>query len=268
MSEYFKVEEGTNFKSSIYQAVKNHNGETIFKHIADNASLIGGTNLLACKMLGLTPGDNGNLKVRKFDEDTYLKLSTVVSSDNIEEIFGVIFMLDGGVEGAVFPVDRSSKGFDFTTNPNNVIPLRMLPVEEDNPDELLSKYEIRSVNDYIKYYVKKPESVQIVNISKTGVNVPNYPDGSTQEDLVTAIIMKISLTEDDMSEYFSIVEGDAALRRFNALSILHGERVNISINSKSYKEHRNITCTNRYNMKNQNLETHDTRDYYVHIYIK
>lgn len=264
--EVLRLKEDTNFKSSIYEGIKTHTGETLFRHIADNASLIGGTNLIACKLMGMTPGANGNIKVAKLDNDTHLKLSTIVTSDNIEELFGILFMLDGGVEGTVFPVNRTSKGFDFT-NPNNIIPMRMMPSTEEDIPTLMAKYELRSVNDYIKYYVKRPSSIELVNITKTGVALTDYPNIQT-EDVVTAIILKVSIDETDMAEYFAVVEGDSSLRRFNAVSILHGERVNISIEGQSYKEHRNITCTNRYNMKTQNLETHDTRDYYIHIYIK
>lgn len=269
ISDVVGLEDGVSFGSVLYEKIKLPNGKVLFEKIASNATTIGGTNLLGSFLSGIKSGDPGYVKVKTLDSEPALNLANVVSRSGDSKLFGVLFSLDGGVEGTVYPVKRHKRGWDFS-NINNIIPMRMLPAAQDTPETLMLDYEIRSsVDGYVKYFVKKPKSITLKNMTKTGVDLTDYPDNVVlDEDVVTVIILNIEVTEDDMVEFFALTESDASLRRFNAISILYGEEVVSAIGTGQYSEHRDIIATNRYNMKTQNVEKNDTRDYYIHIYIK
>ena len=186
-----------NIKSTMYEEIKTPTGKTLFKKVGENASLIGGTNIVANFLAGI---NNKNLiKIKTLDSDEYLNLSSTVESSGLKELFGLLFMTDGAVEGTVYPVKRNSKGRDFST-PNNVIPMRMMPEAEDDVINIMKKYELRSINDgYVKYFVKKPESISVLHLTKSGVALTDYPDAQTiDEDIVTVMIIKVEISEDDM----------------------------------------------------------------------
>ena len=269
ISDILGLEDGVSFGSVLYEKVKLPNGKVLFEKLASNATTIGGSNLIGSFLSNIGKDGAGYLKVKTLDSESALNLSTVVSKSGESELFGVLFSLDGGVEGTVYPVKRHKRGWDFS-NVNNVIPMRMLPADQDDPATIMANYEVRSsVDGFVKYFVKKPKSIILKNMTKTGVDLTDYPDLATlDEDVVTVIILNIEITEEDMVEFFALTESDASLRRFNAISILYGEKVVSAIGTGQYDEHRDIIATNRYNMKTQNVEKNDTRDYYIHIYIK
>lgn len=269
ISDIMGLEDGVSFGSVLYEKIKLPNGKTLFEKIGSNATTIGGTNLLGSFLSGVKDGGAGYVKVKTLDSEASLNLANVVSRSGVSKLFGVLFSLDGGVEGTVYPVKRHKRGWDFS-NVNNIIPMRMLPAEQDDPATIMQNYEIRSsVDGFVKYFVKKPKSITLKNMTKSGVDLTDYPDTAVlDEDVVTVVILNIELTEDDMVEFFALTESDASLRRFNAISILYGEEVVSAIGTGQYSEHRDIIATNRYNMKTQNVEKNDTRDYYIHIYIK
>ena len=161
------------------------------------------------------------------------------------------------------PVNRSSCGYDKS----KVIPMRMIPLEEDT-GALLAKYEMRSIEDgYVKYYVKRPTSITLRNMTVDGNILSDYPDTSHTgpEDVITMVEMIIDLDIDDMREYFALVEGDVSSRRFSAISLLRGDKGTVSMGGE-YIEHRHNIVTQRVHGKDRNIEKYDTGKYIINVY--
>ena len=251
-------------KAVVYEEIKGPDGKKFFERFNWNNTLIGGTQLNAMSVFGLPDGVAGSIKIHTFDEESGINLLTPTAIDNAKpEVFGWLFSLDGASLSTVNPVLRSGKGFAKA----GVIPMRMIPVEEDD-GSLFTNYECRSVEDgYAKYYVKKPTSIKLINMTVDGDVLEDYPDVSLGDtvDVVTAVEVIVDLTTDDMREYFAIVEGDVSSRRFSGISVMRGTPVSVESNG-IHTEHRGMMCTQRINGKDRNLEKYNTGKYIMMIY--
>lgn len=248
-------------KAVVYEELKTPEGKTLFSRMNWNNTLIGGTQETACEMWGFDNNRTGRISIREFDDEMNSLLPSTPL--NVREIFGCLFSIDGASLGTVAPVVRSGKGYDFS----KVIPMRMIPVAEDT-GALFAKYEMRSIeNGYSKYYVKRPTSITLRNMTIDGNILTNYPDTShtTPEDVITAVEMIVDLDNDDMREYFALVEGDVSSRRFSAISLVRGDKVEVSYGG-TRTEHRNVICTQRVNGKDRNLEKYNTGRYIIITY--
>jgi len=250
-------------KAVVYEEIKDtKTGKTYFSRFAYNSTLIGGTQENACCMWGMNSNTPGYISIKTLDSELP-GLLTATPNGEAKEIFGVLFSKDGASLGTVYPVNRASEGF----TKSGIIPLRMIPISEDTGD-LLNKYECRSVEDgYAKYFIKRPTSITLKNMSIDGNLLSNYPNTSYVgvEDVVTAVEMVIDLDIDDMREYFALTEGDVSSRRFNALSLVRGLPVSVN-HGGTFIEHRDMIVTQRINGKDRNLEKYNTGKYIIIIY--
>lgn len=255
---------GNAMKAVVYEEIKMPNGEKLFERVGWNNTLIGGTQLNACSIWGFDKTRPGYVKIHTFDEESGVVLGSSTPTAKGAEVFGCLFSLDGCTLGTEAVVDRSGKGFDIA----GVVPMRMLAVDEDVPT-LMEKYELRSVYDgYVKYFIKRPTSITLMNMTVDGNPLSDYPDVSLTDtvDVVTAVEMIVELGVDDMREYFAIVEGDVSSRRFSGISIVRGDQVTCNVGGVDYIEHRNIVTTQRVNGKDRNLEKYNTGKYIIMVY--
>lgn len=250
-------------KAVVYEEIKDpKTGKTHFSRFAYNSTLIGGTQENACCMWGLNSNSPGYINIKTLDSELP-GLLTGTPNGKAKEIFGVLFSKDGASLGTVYPVNRAGEGF----SKNGIIPLRMVPISEDS-GVLLNKYECRSIEDgYAKYFIKRPTSITLKNMSVDGNLLSHYPNTSYVgvEDVVTAVEMVVDLDIDDMREYFALIEGDVSSRRFNAISLVRGLPVNVN-HGGPFIEHRDMIVTQRINGKDRNLEKYNTGKYIIIIY--
>ena len=271
LEEYGKVvfddvmsmdQDGITFRMVMHEKIKSPCGKTLFTKGKPNTSLLGGTQMLSSAYMGSKLGE---VPITTFDEAIATTLLQGIATGN-QELFGMMFGLDGGAAEDVYPVRRNSKGFVQ----NQVIPMRMVDITKEDVGEMLTNYEIRSVDQgYAKYYVKRPTSITRKHMIKSGEVFVDNPDlSNTTEDVVTVITVEMIMTEHDMAEYFALVENDVNLRRFSSVMAVFGDRVNVSYAGAPYMEHRNIIVTNKINRANMTLGMYGTGTYVFNIYFK
>lgn len=283
LEDGFRMSEGDGMKfySCMYQEIpdaKLPSGKRLVK-IADNATMLGGTQKLAQLLCGFDNTYSGITPIVTVDSQIANLATTTPKVDGKSKVFGVLFGLDGsaGTVATVYPVQRSSSGFDVA----KLIPVRRVYKNDEDIDLIKAKYGLRakvdvSGEEYFDWYLKRPTDITMKSMTKSGMiftagNPPINYNGN--EDVVTVVSFTIDVAQEDFGEYFQIAEGDIAKRRFNSVMICYGTEVTATMKDTDNVDHtmvdyRNIIVTNKYNILPRALDKYNTGRYVINCYFR
>jgi hypothetical protein len=274
ISESCKMVEGELYR------INNVNGEEVYEFVGKNKVLFGLTQLIGMLYIGRksTESNYFQTKVRYLEDALNLAVSgsvplVVPPSSNIHKLFGFGVSLDGGTLGVINNVRKQDKGFNLPTSDDGLVPLKMTIGESSSQAiaTMASGYKMRqqraasgTLLAHSRYYIKAFDNITITNQKATGEALSDYPDTiSDVSDIRTVVDMRLTISETDLVDYFSMVQGDASLKYFNSVTLFMGREVNHPLGGGSI-DYRNVIASNRINIKQSN---YDTVQYVYRIYI-
>lgn len=259
-------------------------GGRIFLKPIPNTTTIGGSQLMATKLLGLegildANKTSLNEKVDNFiamlDHDAGIKdnlLTNYVKLTGTRELFGVAFGLEGAGDYEIDKVHRYEKGFKKP----DLLPLRFMEtVETDNTESnyragyLLRTLENGTVNYYIKRLSFKAYN-QVVGGSEMGTTNPEefMITAGLNSDCETIIETRFTITGSDFADYFARVVNNHYARRISSVKILSGIPVDLTLeNGSVVRDYRDIVVTNVIPLSTLNLGKDNTINFVYRIYI-
>lgn len=185
-------------------------GEILFK--GTNKVVVAGGETVARKLFDLADTDRGIIPSYNTElgipdpgaEDPDATYDTDAKENDPKVLLFCIGTDGCGTEGSqVFVVDYNSR-----IKPENIVPFRYPMITNDISDELQKTYVGRKEDgDYIAYYFKR--------FSADPTLVRQYPDGtpidsnlySTGLDVETYVTLTLTITKDDMREFFIATTG-------------------------------------------------------------
>lgn len=225
-------------------------GKTLVRKMKFNNSLFGQDQKMLLDYVGIP---DLLTKVKYLDEESRMNIPAVVGDKSVNQVlFGFIVSKDGVVGNNTLPVKKPSRGW----NVDNIIPMKMLPANLENKDEMFKDYELRSEEDgLVRYYVKKIKNVTPICRDVSGTKLPDYPDenGFLEKNVETLVSMMFEISRDDMAGYFDNVEGSIDLRRMSSITLLRGKACEVNVGGKTYQSHREIMGSNRININERRL---------------
>lgn len=235
-----------------------------YHYFGENKVLIGGMQLVAKYLYGLNKPSTNTIDITTLDSE--LTGLAPVSGDKLDsEIFGLLFSTEGGDLSTTYSVEQKDKGFDIT----KILPHIQVDEADDTPSVYMSSYEMREVKDgRVNYYVKKPTSITLENMTVDGEVLSDNPDVSLSRSIgvVSRLVIEVAFDTQDFAGWFAN-NSDPNKRYFNSVAILFGDKYNVTIDTDTYTEHRNVLCTNKYHREPINLGKYDTiQSFVIHRY--
>lgn len=260
---------GNGPKGVLYSKNKTLTGKTIFKKLGENKITIGLSQQLMCWWTNTDLSTNITTLDNESGFDP-LPIDTTV--DLTPRLFGFGLSIDGGSEGVVNPVYKYTKGYNFTTDysEDGIVPIRLLTSGEDESG-MYPTYCLRRVDGDSRkaYYIKKFDNVDTKNIDEDGLSLPNNPEESLSGDVdvYSVIDLDITITQDDLKEYFGLVEEDVNFRRYNAITLFMGHPVDCTLGGATVRDYRDVFACNRLNLKQKNLGEEGEQELLYRIYL-
>ena len=255
-----------------YEKNKTPSGKTVFKKLGENKITLG----LAQEVTKSLINEKDDVtKINTLDDEEDLNLlDTVEVLDEKRIMFGFGLSIDGGHETHIKPVKKFEKGYSLD---EGLIPLRMIELNDHDLEDMVENngYHVRDHyeeldEDYMRYFIKEFESVELRNIQEGGDQLSDYPHETLIVDMNVYSIIDFELEIDvnDMAEYFGIVEDDINNRRFNSITIFMGEKCEkTNDNGDTVESYCNIIASNRMNIRQRNLGEVGARSIVYRIYV-
>ena len=273
-----KVEDSMNGfpKGVLYNKEKTPTGKTVFKKIGENKITLGLSQEIAKYLIN---EDEDVTKIRQLDDESDLNLMDVTSvQDENKRIFGFGLSIDGGSENNIRPVRKYSKGYNLN---EGLIPFRVIPADSHDVELMHNNgYLVRDFqpelfsddgndNDYMRYFIKRFDDINIMNIQENGNELPDEPSENLSLDInVYSIIdLELSIDKDDLAEYFSLAEGDINNRRYNAITLFMGKECNKTDGDDTVSSFTEILATNRMNIRQRNIGEEGIQNMVYRIYV-
>ncbi|MFW6015411.1 MAG: hypothetical protein ACOCRK_03175 [bacterium] len=267
LNDKINIEDGFNKKFVIgecYEKNKTLTGKTIFNKIGENKITLGFAQEIVAWWTNTSPFNN----IKKLDDESVLNLLPVDDVvDDHSRLFGFALSIDGGDENTTFPVKKYDKGYSM----DGLLPFRMLTTEEEDTNDINSKYSVRHVDDSdnIYYYIKYFDKMTIRNITEDNNPVPDNPDTNLSEDMQVYSIIDLELNIDkaDLAEYFALTQGGVNFRRYNGITLFTGYPVECTKLGDQITDYRGLLATNRMNIKQRDLAEEGKQELLYRIYI-
>lgn len=247
-------------------------GEVLFEPVEINDTLVGGTQMMALKMLGLehaaTDDKIRKIKITNFDSDPYFTQATVFPSavqGSIKSLdktlFGFSLAIDGAHTSTVKAVNRYDKGFKV----ESTLPLVEVAIALDNPVEYLKTYAMRCEKmidgkRYAQYFIKKFNYVAVTSQDVSGSQLTDYPELFLKDariDVETVVELDLVVDPIDGRGWFQRTS-NAMDRYFNAVILWLGNKCKVEVNvdgiTQQLDEYRNIIASNRTHRRDLPLE--------------
>lgn len=247
-------------------------GEVLFEPVEINDTLIGGTQMMALKMLGLEHADSDDkirkIKVTNFDSDPYFTQATVFpkpvagSITNPDKVlFGFSLAIDGAHTSTVKAVNRYDKGYKV----ESTLPLVEVAIALDDPAKYLQTYAMRCEKmidgkRYAQYFIKKFNYIAVTSQDVSGSQLTDYPELFLKDariDVETVVELDLVVDPIDGRGWFQRTS-NAMDRYFNAVILWLGNKCKVEINIGGVKnqleEYRNIIASNRTHRRDLPLE--------------
>lgn len=241
-------------------------GKTLFTRfeVGRNTMLVGGTQHLAQHLTGLTTG----VKIHTLDEELKSVITPTQAVTKESQIVCAIGLSNGGAEGAVvYEVPRYGCGF----KKSSLIPFRMVPSANDDPQTFYADYCCRTVeNGNAVYYLKKIKNLETYSRTiETQTRLEDRPDlglsGNTAVE--TVIVSTFSITLEDLAEYYASL-GDTTRRKFSTISLFIGNTVSVSLSGQTCVDHRKLMVTNQLNVEEEYLKANKSADYEYTVHFR
>lgn len=233
-------------------------GTPFLKPLEKNATMMGGAQNYAAKMLGLDL-NNGqftnlnemdNFAVYKLDQEATLKLlETVESLGNTPIIFGIAFGKEGATSQARDKVFRYEKGYSI----GDLLPIKYYRTEAEDTN-IANNYEngycLRSVeNGKVKYYGLKTKFKgygRIIGGEKLGsVGYPADLLKDTSLSCEYIIETEVTVSAEFFKDYFIYDQQNGYGRLFSSVKVLSGIPTKVTNpQGGTVLDWRNITVTN------------------------
>ena len=247
-------------------------GEVLFEPVEINDTLIGGTQMMALKMLGLEHADSNDkirkIRVTNFDSDPYFTQATVFpnpvagSITNPDKVlFGFSLAIDGAHTSTVKAVNRYDKGYKV----ESTLPLVEVAIALDDPAKYLQTYAMRCEKmidgkRYAQYFIKKFNYIAVTSQDVSGSQLTDYPELFLKDariDVETVIELDLVVDPIDGRGWFQRTS-NAMDRYFNAVILWLGNKCKVEINidgvQNQLEEYRNIIASNRTHRRDLPLE--------------
>lgn len=247
-------------------------GEVLFEPVEINDTLVGGTQMMALKMLGLEHADTDDkirkIKVTKFDSDPYFTQATVFPSPvagsitNPDKVlFGFSLAIDGAHTSTVKAVNRYDKGYKV----ESTLPLIEVAIALDDPATYLKTYAMRCEKmidgkRYAQYFIKKFNYIAVTSQDVSGSQLTDYPELFLKDariDVETVVELDLVVDPIDGRGWFQRTS-NAMDRYFNAVILWLGNKCKVEINingvQNQLEEYRNIIASNRTHRRDLPLE--------------
>lgn len=247
-------------------------GEVLFEPVEINDTLIGGTQMMALKMLGLEHADSDDkirkIRVTNFDSDPYFTQATVFpnpvagSITNPDKVlFGFSLAIDGAHTSTVKAVNRYDKGYKV----ESTLPLVEVAIALDDPAKYLQTYAMRCEKmidgkRYAQYFIKKFNYIAVTSQDVSGSQLTDYPDLFLKDariDVETVVELDLVVDPIDGRGWFQRTS-NAMDRYFNAVILWLGNKCKVEINidgvQNQLDEYRNIIASNRTHRRDLPLE--------------
>ena len=229
-------------------------GNAMFTRTIDNALLINGGAYLCEK------ANNHRSIFKPQPLDTLYgnhQMSDIELSDDTltqEFICGMMFGV-GGCTNTYNTVRPVLKNALHVPTP---VPIRCVPTDEDLVNTERDRYFLRKTqyingNEYALYYGKRfDQNPEIKVVLESGDAVPN--DISKYDNpgfLYSYTYLKLTISADDIREYFKLTEGNTSMSRINSIGLLTGYP---KINDLSNTEFYNVRCITTANTESLELK--------------
>ena len=247
-------------------------GEVLFEPVEINDTLIGGTQMMALKMLGLEHADSDDkirkIRVTNFDSDPYFTQATVFpnpvagSITNPDKVlFGFSLAIDGAHTSTVKAVNRYDKGYKV----ESTLPLVEVAIALDDPAKYLQTYAMRCEKmidgkRYAQYFIKKFNYIAVTSQDVSGSQLTDYPELFLKDariDVETVVELDLVVDPIDGRGWFQRTS-NAMDRYFNAVILWLGNKCKVEINidgvQNQLEEYRNIIASNRTHRRDLPLE--------------
>ena len=247
-------------------------GEVLFEPVEINDTLIGGTQMMALKMLGLEHADSNDkirkIRVTNFDSDPYFTQATVFpnpvagSITNPDKVlFGFSLAIDGAHTSTVKAVNRYDKGYKV----ESTLPLVEVAIALDDPAKYLQTYAMRCEKmidgkRYAQYFIKKFNYIAVTSQDVSGSQLTDYPELFLKDariDVETVVELDLVVDPIDGRGWFQRTS-NAMDRYFNAVILWLGNKCKVEINidgvQNQLEEYRNIIASNRTHRRDLPLE--------------
>lgn len=247
-------------------------GEVLFEPVEINDTLIGGTQMMALKMLGLEHANSDDkirkIRVTNFDSDPYFTQATVFPSPvagsitNPDKVlFGFSLAIDGAHTSTVKAVNRYDKGYKV----ESTLPFVEVAIALDDPAKYLQTYAMRCEKmidgkRYAQYFIKKFNYVAVTSQDVSGSQLTDYPELFLKDARIDVeTVMELDLVVDpiDGRGWFQRTS-NAMDRYFNAVILWLGNKCKVEINidgvQNQLDEYRNIIASNRTHRRDLPLE--------------
>ena len=247
-------------------------GEVLFEPVEINDTLVGGTQMMALKMLGLEHADTDDrirkIKVTNFDSDPYFTQATVFpnpvdgSIASLDKtLFGFSLGIDGAHTSTVKAVSRYDKGYKV----ESTLPLVEVAIALDDPVTYLKTYAMRCEKmidgkRYAQYFIKKFNYVAVTSQDVSGSQLTDYPELFLKDariDVETVVELDLVVDPIDGRGWFQRTS-NAMDRYFNAVILWLGNKCKVEVNIDGVQtqldEYRNIIASNRTHRRDLPLE--------------
>lgn len=247
-------------------------GEVLFEPVEINDTLVGGTQMMALKMLGLEHADSDDkirkIRVTNFDSDPYFTQATVFPNpvagsitNRDKTLFGFSLAIDGAHTSTVKAVNRYDKGYKV----ESTLPLIEVAIALDDPAKYLQTYAMRCEKmidgkRYAQYFIKKFDYVAVTSQDVSGSQLTDYPELFLKDariDVETVVELDLVVDPIDGRGWFQRTS-NAMDRYFNAVILWLGNKCKVEINIDGVRnqldEYRNIIASNRTHRRDLPLE--------------
>lgn len=262
------------FKTSV-DVLNSETGEIIFKGLK-NKVIIPGSGLIARKLFDVSSPEITPSYNEVFGDSMYTPtVDTAPSSADIDTVATKdnhkVLLFCCGVDGCgtqnsqVYPVD-----YRKWIAPENLVPFRCVPIDNDINDELRESYfgrtevEIKG-NKYIAYYFKRFESIptlvqQFIDGTPVSSDIYNAESDTAAESYVE---MNLKITTQDIRDFFAASTGmDDA--RINSISLCSA----YPVEENGYVYFKDIRPVTKLNFPNEQfIDASKGIDIIYHIYM-
>lgn len=261
-------DQSVKLSTKLSEKIVNKDGKVLWKPISENALLLGGSqNIVKNTYYNLL--DSQFTEIKNLDSESGANFvgSDIKYLSNNRVIFGYGMVNDGSLGLNKSPVLKYKKGYNF----NNLIAFQTVPIQYDNPTEMLKTYAMRHVdtgNGYVLYFIKKAE-FNVENITTDGNKVPNNPDVTYngKMDVTTRVYLNIKINKDELVRWFGYKYNSTQGALMNGIVLFAGRPAEVTINGVKQTTFLDVIATNRVNISDVLLENAEIEYLYELFYV-